>query len=307
MLAKFGGGAIPEGPGGLSDEDSWAADLSGKVLAEYAAHFKGLALHRALGVTWELITTMNRFIDTEAPWLLVKDPAKAGRLKGVLYRLVHSLALVGAMIWPVMPKTGEEIWRRLGLDFRRMTVDLPAIRAQLTAGRAVAAGEPLFPRVEFGGEKAVTKAQSQAAGNQPAKAQPAEAPKAAAPQEAPAKKKTGDLPPAESITFEEFKRLDLRVAEVTAAERVPKSDKLLKLTVKVGEEERTIVAGMGKHYTPEQITGLSVIIVANLAPAKLMGITSQGMVLAAAERSEAGETLALLTTHAPMPSGLRVS
>ena len=291
MLGKFGQGVIPGWKGYLKDEESWAVHLGDKILAEYSGYFRSMAIHRALGVTWELITGLNKFIDTEAPWALAKDPAKAEELSGVLYRLIHGLALIGAMIWPVMPKTGEEIWRRLGLDHNRMTLDIPEIRRQLVPGRPVAAGEALFPRVEFGGEKAATKASAKAA----------EA-------EAPAKKKAkGDILPAESITFDEFKRLDLRLAEVVAAERVPKSDKLLKLTVKVGEEERTIVAGMAMHYTPEEMTGRTVVIVANLAPAKLMGITSQGMVLAAAERTEDGETLSLLTTSAPMPSGLRIS
>ncbi len=296
MLAKFGGGVIPDWQGYLKDEESWAVHLSDKILTEYRGHFRSLTIHRALAVTWEVITSLNKFIDTEAPWNLARHPERADQLKGVLYRLVHGLALIGAMIWPVMPRTGEEIWRRLGLDFTDMTLDIPAIRRQLVPGRPVAAGEALFPRVEFGGEKAATKAEAKTGANP--------APAADAP---PKKAAKGDIPPAESVTFEEFKRLDLRVALVAAAERVPKSDKLLKLTVRVGEEERTIVAGLGKHYSPEEMTGRTVIIVANLAPAKLMGLTSQGMVLAAAERDGDKETLSLLTTLVPMPSGLRVS
>ncbi|MGL4209163.1 MAG: methionine--tRNA ligase subunit beta, partial [Candidatus Adiutrix sp.] len=109
------------------------------------------------------------------------------------------------------------------------------------------------------------------------------------------------------ITFDEFKRLDLRVALIKEAVRVPKSDKLLKLSIQVGEEVRTIVAGLGKHYAPEDLLEKSVIIVANLAPAKLMGITSQGMVLAASLRDESAETLTLLTTLAELPSGAKVS
>lgn len=301
MLSKFGEGAIPNGQ--LADEGDWNEHLNRK-LAEYASHFQTMALHKALGVTWELITAMNKFIDTEAPWALAKDPSKADHLSGVLYRLVHSLALVGAMIWPIMPKTGEEIWRRLGLDFHHMTIDLPTIRRQLVVGRKISAGDPLFPRVEFGGEKAATKSETTA--SKPA-GEKSVAKQAASQPEPPAKKKGGDIPPAESITFDEFKRLDLRLAEVIAAERVPKSDKLIKLTVKVGQEERTIVAGMGLHYTPEQMVGLTVVIVANLAPAKLMGITSQGMVLAATCREGESETLSVLTPLASMPSGLRIS
>ncbi|MDL2227248.1 methionine--tRNA ligase, partial [Deltaproteobacteria bacterium OttesenSCG-928-M10] len=221
MIGKFGGGVIPEWTGYLRDEEAWARNLGEKVLAEYQGHFRSLAIHRALGVTWEIITNMNKFIDTEQPWALAKDPAKEDQLRGVLYRLTYSLALVGAMIWPVMPKTGEEIWRRLGLDPTAMTLDTEAIRRQLAPGRPIKPGEPLFPRVEFGGEKAATKAEAKGAA-----------------KEAPAKKPAAEALPPESITFDEFRKVDLKVAEVLAVERVPKSDKLLKFSLKVGEEER---------------------------------------------------------------------
>ena len=295
MIGKFGGGVIPDWQGFLHDEETWARNLGEKTLSEYQKNFRNLAVHKALAVTWELVTTLNKFIDTEQPWALAKDPEKAEYLKGVLYRLTYSLALIGSMIWPVMPKTGEEMWRRLGLDYSNMSLDLGVIRRQLVPGRPIQAGDPFFPRVEFGGEKAATKASAQAA--------------AAAPKEGDAKKPAkADPAPAETITFDEFKRVDLRVAEVKAAERVPKSDKLLKLTVSLGEEERTIVAGIGKHYEPEALVGQSVVIVANLAPAKLMGISSQGMVLAASRRVEGEEEqLAVLTPSAKLPGGSKVS
>ncbi len=298
MLGKFGGGLIPDGRPTCGDDDAWTGRLN-EIILEYKSQFGSVAIHKALAAAWEIVTTLNKFIDSEAPWALAKDPAKNDHLKGVLYRLVHGLAVIGAMVWPVMPKTGSEIWHRLGLDHQNMTLDLAAINKQLLPGRPVSPGEALFPRVEFGGEKAATKASS-------AKKPEVVGADNAAGAKAPPKAK-GDIPPAESISFDEFKRLDLRTAEVVAAERVPKSDKLLKLTVKVGEEERTIVAGMAKHYSPEDITGRTVIIVANLAPAKLMGISSQGMVLAAVDREGPDETLSLLSTASPMPSGLRVS
>ena len=300
MVSKFGDGVIPSWQGYLSDEESWAVNLRDKIVNEYSKHYRNITIHRALGVTWELITGLNKFIDTEAPRVLAKNPEKAEQLQGVLYRLVHGLALIGAMIWPVMPKTGEEIWRRLGLDYTHMSLDTTVIRSQLVPGRKISPGEVLFPRVEFGGEKAATRAQISAL----PKAEAKDETKSEVP-----KKSKPDLAPADQITFEEFKRLDLRLAKVEAAERVPKSNKLLKLTVLVGEdEERTIVAGMGQHYTPEEMVGRTVVIVANLAPAKLMGITSQGMVLAAAHREDGEkEILSLLTTAEAMIHGLKVS
>jgi len=288
MLGKFGGGVIPDRGGCLSDEAAWAAHLSGKILAEYSGHFQSLAVHRALGVTWELITALNKYIDTEAPWALAKDPAKADHLKGVMYRLIHGLALIGAMVWPVMPGTGEEIWRRLGLDSSHMNLDTPTISRQLVPGRPVSAGLALFPRVEFGGEKAATKA----------------APKANAPLP---KTEKALEETAETITIDDFKRLDLRLGEIISADAVPKSNKLLKFQVRVGDEERTIVSGIAKHYRPEEMVGLTVVIVANLAPVKLMGITSRGMILCASQKDGQEELLSCLTTMAPLPSGLKVS
>ncbi|MDR1044816.1 MAG: methionine--tRNA ligase [Candidatus Adiutrix sp.] len=300
MLGKFGGGVIPEGGTPPADQDQWNAYVTDEIIGSYQGHFRNMTPHLGLVKAWELISRLNKYIDSQAPWALARDPGKKPHLQGVLRRLIVGLGVVGALIWPVMPKTGEEIWRRLGLKPEDMSLDLGRIYELLDApGRRLAPGEPLFPRVEFGGEKAATKAESardQSAGTETAKG-----------EAVPKKAAKSDIPPAESISFEEFKRLDLRVAEVVAAERVPKSDKLLKLTIKVGDSERIIVAGMGKHYTPEEITGRSVIIVANLAPAKLMGITSEGMVLAAARREGDGEILSLLTTAAPMPSGIRVS
>ncbi|UQZ91207.1 methionine--tRNA ligase [Deltaproteobacteria bacterium Smac51] len=304
MLAKFGGGVMPDWKT-LADESNWGKRVTEQILAEYQGNFRAMAPHRALTVTWEFITMLNKLIDSEAPWALAKDPAKADHLKAVFHRLITGLALVGAMIWPVMPATGEEMWRRLGLEPGNMTLDLAKLQSMLIPGRPMAAGEPFFPRVEFGGEKAATKASSAKAPESPKKVEE----KAKKEADVPAKKAAkGDIQPAEVITFEEFKRLDLRVAEVIAAEAVPKSEKLLKLTVKTGDEERTIVAGMAKHYTPEDMVGRSVVIVANLAPAKLMGIPSQGMVLAASRREDGQEELlSLLTTAAPMPSGSKVS
>ena len=281
MLARFGGGVLPD-----DLEETPGRDLAGRLAEEYRAHFQNLAIHKALASAWELIGVLNKFIDAEAPWALAKDPAQAGRLAAVLRCLMEGLALAGALVWPVMPETGEEIWRRLGLDPGRMDLDLPGQRRNLVPGRPAAAGPALFPRVELGGGPASAKAEK-----------PASPP--AAPQSAEKR--------AETITIDEFRRLDLRVAEVLAAEAVAKSDKLLKLRVSLGTEERTIVAGLARHFRPEDMVGRLVVVAANLAPAKLMGLTSQGMVLAASRPSESGEDLTLITPAAPIAPGSRVT
>ncbi len=284
MLIKFGGGCVPSQSVRLEDEDAWEKSLS-RYLAEYRENFRALAVHRALAVTWDLISALNKFIDTEAPWALAKDPMQTDRLQGVLRRLVTSLGVVGALIWPVLPKTGEEMWRRLGLDPGRLTLDLTLIQSFFLPGRPVVVGESFFPRVEFGDARAVIQA--------------------AAPGTLLAR--TADSVSVETVTLEEFKRLDLRVAEVIAAEAVPKSSKLLKLTLRVGQEDRTVVAGLAGYYTPDQLLGCLVVIIANLAPAKFMGITSQGMVLAAVQRDGAEDKLTFITPVAPLSSGSKVS
>lgn len=294
MVGKFGGGVITQWDGYKREQEVWAGKAIQQIIDEYRAHFDNLAIHRALGVTWELITGLNKFIDTEQPWALAKDPRQKDRLAGVLHRLTLGLGLIGAMIWPVMPATGEEIWRRLGLDCAAMTLDVEVIRAQLLPGRPVSPGQPLFPRVEFGGAKAATKAAASAKSQAQAESQD---------------KKAKAAGSAENLSIDEFARLDLRVAEVLAVERVPKSEKLLKFRLKVGDSERTIVSGIAKFYAPEDLVGKCLIIVANLAPVKLMGIVSEGMILSASLRGEAGqpETLSALTTLAPMPGGAKVS
>ncbi len=279
MLTRFGGGVLPE-----DLEGTPGRDLALRLTEEYRDHFQNLAVHKALAAAWELVGALNKRIDSEAPWALAKDPAQAGRLAAVLRSLVEGLALAGALIWPVMPRTGEEIWRRLGLDPARMDLDSAHLRRGLSPGRPAAAGPALFPRVETGAASA----------GKPA-APPPPTPPAAEPLV------------SETVTIDEFRRLDLRVAEVLAAEAVPKSDKLLKLKINLGTEERTIVAGLARHYRPEDMVGRLVVVAANLAPAKLMGITSQGMVLAAARRGPGGEELALITPSAPLAPGCRVT
>ncbi|MDR3038789.1 MAG: methionine--tRNA ligase [Candidatus Adiutrix sp.] len=292
MLTRFGGGVIPE----AGDGRELPPDPAGRLAAEYRDHFQNLAAHKALGAAWELIGSLNKLIDAEAPWVLAKDPDRAERLKAVLRRLVEGLALAGALIWPVMPRTGEEMWRRLGLDLDRMSLEPGEINRNLAPGREVAAGPTFFPRVEFGGLKAATRAESENRVGRPGRGRPT--PEATAPEAT-----------AGIITFDEFKRLDLRVAEILAAEAVPKSNKLLNLRVSLGSEERGIVAGLARHFRPEELVGRLVIVAANLAPAKLMGLTSQGMVLAAARRGEGEgeEKLTLLTTSAPIEPGAKVS
>jgi methionyl-tRNA synthetase len=191
------------------------------------------------------------------------------------------------MIQPVMPDTSDELYRQIGLNLDERSLDVDALARALAGDRDVAPGRSLFPRVEIGGAPAGRKEKG---GRQKPK-QPQKQPAAAKPE-------TNDG----LISFDDFKKVDLRVGRIDAAERVPKSDKLIKLSV-TADRPRTIVAGVGKEFEPEDLVGRQVIVVANLAPAKLMGVTSEGMMLAATDE----EGLTLLAPGRETKAGSRVS
>ena len=293
MVKKFGGGKVPEAPRART-EGGELRTAGLHAVEDYNKSFQNMAFHKALMATWELISLANKFIDREAPWALAKDPEKADRLAEVLYELLETLGLTACLIYPVMPETSAEMLRQIGLPEDLLTLDYKVLEKHLTPGAAINQGRSLFPRVELGGAPSGSKKNAdQQSGKK------GEAKQKAAGQE---KAKAGPADKGDVISFEDFKKVDLRVGLVKSAERIPKSDKLLKLVVDVGGE-RTIVAGLGKHFAPEEMVGREVIVAANLAPAKLMGVTSQGMVLAAADR----EGLALLTVSREVTPGGKVS
>ena len=230
------------------------------------------AFHRALEAIWEFIGAVNRYIDTTQPWALAKDPAKASVLNRVLVTLADSLRFLGVILAPFLPDAAAKIRRAIG-DGREPSLANAAMGRINTIPR-VERLSGLFPRVD---DKARLE-------------RPTEAAVASA------------AATSAAITIDEFGKLDFRVAEVIAAETVPKSKKLLKLTVSLGDSQRTVVAGIAEHYAPGELVGKKVVIVANLEAAKLMGIESQGMVLA----GSAGDRLAVVTPDRDLPPGARV-
>jgi methionyl-tRNA synthetase len=231
------------------------------------------AVHAALVEIWSFIGAVNRYIDAARPWALAKDPAQQPRLAAVLVTLADALRYLGIVLEPFVPDAAARI--RVAVGDTRRPVLTNAVVGRGDERGPVERLSGLFPRID-------TKAPPPAAGA------PADA--------APAESATG------RITIDEFKRVDLRVAEIVAAEAVPKSKKLLKLTIRLGEESRTLVAGIAEHYRPDALVGRKVVVVANLEPATLMGVTSNGMVLA----GSAGEALALLALDRDLPSGAKV-
>ena len=238
---------------------------------------RDLRFYAALEEVMQFVRLLNRYFNDEQPWVLARDPANKDRLGTVLYNIVEGLRIVSVLLEPAMPQKARQIRTSLGLE--DYTLEQAAAWGLAPAGTRIPAEAPLlFPRAELEEKKPEPEA---------SKEENVEA----------------ESTPKEQITIDEFARVELRVAEVIAAEKVPKTDKLLKLTLKLREEERTVVGGIAGFYEPEDLLGKKVIVVANLQPAKLRGIVSEGMILAALDEQD---NLALVGLDRDMPSGSRV-
>jgi methionyl-tRNA synthetase len=280
-------------------------DKVDEVVPRYLKHMDELAFQRALDAAWELLVAINSYIVTREPWKHVKENGADDALARILWNTLEALRIVWVMVAPILPGSTRVALARLGSD--PDAIEARDLRwGQLRTGVPLEVTDPIFPRVDvaqyIGGAKTMED-------NKPAAA-PSAAPTEAAPATpaesvatpAPAETTQAVSPVAEKITIDQFMAVDLRVAEVRAAERVPKSKKLLKLSVFTGDDERTIVAGIGTTYTPEELVGRKIVIVANLQPAKLMGVESNGMVLAASIGGEAS----LLSVDPAVPAGTKV-
>lgn len=276
MSDSYFGGKTPPTP--CDDNDLLRA--SKQIVPEYLAAMDDLAFNRALDAAWRLLVAINGYIVAREPWKMFKEGGADETLSRVIWNTLESLRIVWVMVAPFMPDTTREALTRLGADPDAISAgDLEW--GGLANGVPVRVTDPIFPRADtaqyIGGTKVEEQVPTQ------------ETTQAAAPDMA-------------KISIDQFFQTDLRVAEVRAAERVPKSKKLMKMTVFTGEEERTIVAGIATKYTPEELVGRKIVIVANLQPAKLMGIESNGMILAASIDGEPS----LLSVDAAVPAGTKV-
>lgn len=289
MIEKYHGGVVTHKEGTEVVDKEFIA-LVNETVAGYSDAMDHMELNQAIKDVWNLIGRANKYIDETAPWILAKDPAQAERLQAVMYNLAEALRIIAILIAPFVPVTAPKIYEQLGLGKPESFFMADAVWGKLATGTKVQKGEPLFPRIEVteAGETVIAATKKTVA-----KAIKAETPKAEAKKEAAA---------AGEITIDDFAKIDLRVATVVAAERVPKTDKLIKLQVKIGNEERTIVSGIAQHYEPENLIGKNVIVIANLKPAKLRGIESRGMVLAASD----GEGNLVLADAPGIASGSKV-
>ncbi len=286
MVQQNFDGTLPES-GEEAAPDGELRELAAKTKNAVEADLDGFQFSKALEDIWAFIARTNKYIDETAPWVLAKDAAKKPRLARVLRNLCESVRLISVFIAPFMPATSKEIRRRLGLKDEVPAWSEAAAFDALPAGFAVQKGKPLFPRLDIPKElDELSKLAPQTA--VPEKTEKAE--KAAGPEG------------FARIGIDAFGKVALRVAAVEAAEKIKKSRKLLKLSLDVGGEKRQVVSGIASWYAPEDLVGKKVILVANLEPAKLCGVESQGMILAADD----GDAARVLFVDASVPSGAKI-
>jgi methionyl-tRNA synthetase len=271
------GTPAPAGP-----EEAAIREAAATARRGVEAAMEEFAFQRALAALWEFIGGVNRYVDGSQPWALAKDPAQRPRLDRVLITLADTLRYLGVMLAAFLPDAAAKIRGAIGHAAEPSLADAEIGRLERLPAVQKLSG--LFPRVEL----------KDAAG---APVVPSSASKAARPAPAAAE-------PAGPATINDFRRIDLRVAEVLTAEALPKSKKLLKLTVSLGAEQRTILAGIAQHYAPADLVGKKVVVVANLEPAKLMGMESQGMVLAGSTDDDGA--LAVIVLDRDLPPGAKV-
>ncbi|MCI0428337.1 MAG: methionine--tRNA ligase, partial [Nitrospiraceae bacterium] len=284
MIARFAEGKIPPSIAPKGELDNHLEQRIGELTGMARTYIRDLRFNRALESMWELIQQCDQYIDKTAPWTLAKRAEDRDHLHGILHRVARALEFLIPVLYPFMPETAAEVARQLGLNPQLQGRRL--VLRQLTPGVEIAKGKPLFPRIDITKTQGARTVSDTPTHSQPNAATPAPATPTA---QTPAPAAPAPVAPAQ-ITIDEFQKIQLKTAKVLTAERVPKSEKLLKLQVSLGEgtEPRQIVAGIGKKYEPEALIGKTIVIVANLKPAKLMGVESQGMVLAAGDSEVRG-------------------
>ena len=285
MAEKYFDGIVPAPGEKNAEQDEPVLSLAAALPGKLEELMNGMRLADALTLIFEYTGALNKYIDVTMPWALAKDEANRTRLATVIYNLLEGLRIVGVALKCFLPDTAEKMRTQLNVSEEQFTWESILSYGGMCPGEELKKGAALFPRIDVKKEleelaelEAASKAKAQA------------------------EDKPETLPIKPEITYDEFEKLDLRTAKVLAAEEVKKSDKLLKLTIQVGDNQRTIVSGIRPKYTAEQMVGKTIVIVANLKPAKIRGILSEGMILAVGDEG----VDALLATDAPVESGICV-
>ncbi len=286
MAERYFDGVLPEPTVDDGNTDQELRSLALETPSNVEVYTSQLKISDALAELWKLVKRSNKYIDENTPWDLAKDPANVGRLGTVIYNLIESIRFIAVILQPFMPRTPKSIFKQLGIEAESEMQGWASLNrwGMMEPGSVVSRGDDLFPRLNLQAEIREMQVDKPVAGD-------------------------ADVDQTEEheglISLDQFQQVDLRVAEVIAAEKIPKADKLLKVEVVIGDNDRRqVVAGIAEHYQPDELIGKHVLFVSNLKPVKLRGVLSQGMLLAATANDG---RLALTTVDRDMPSGSRVS
>ena len=285
MVGKFQQGVVLAAEG-RSEIDASLIEDAMTTVKTFAYDMNNMKISHAIKAVWAFISRANKYIDETAPWALAKDESKKQELANTMYNLVEALRIISGLIYPYMPTTAGKLWQQLNLPSTIEELRLADIEkwGGTPANMHIGQAQQLFPRIE------VEKVE-----------QPVKEAKNKAEKQKSKKDKQKESQPEGEISIDDFAKIQLRVAKVLEAEAVPKADKLLKLKIDLGDEQRELVSGIAKQYKPDELVGKNVIVVANLKAAKIRGVVSHGMVLAAS----AGDDLQLVTVDMPVGSVVR--
>ncbi len=265
MIENYFDGVVPENDvseGG----DEQLVRFCRETVELYRENFDRLQITKALEHVWELVSAANRYLVANEPWVLARDRARRKRLGSVLYHSAETVRIVASLLSPIVPDGAEAILNQMGITAPLDEIKLDALRwGGLKPGNRLVAVEGVFPRLDLETLKGSGPAQEAASAATEAASAPLE---------------------TEKISIDDFAKVEMRVGRIVSAERVPKSTKLLKLMVDIGTEVRQVVAGIGEAYDPETLQGRLVAVVTNLKPAKLMGVESNGMIVAASDQGK---------------------
>ena len=302
MIEKYFDGVVPA-PAEYTELDHKLIEQAQGLWVNVEKSMNALQFSNALTEIWKLIGECNRYIDLTMPWVLAKNEADRPRLGTVLYVLLECARIVAVLIAPTMPRTPERIFAQIGVtDEALKTWASVKVFGGVVPGSKVHKGEALFPRIDVAKELELLEAEKQAALDHAKEMAEKDAKQNELP--APTDEEKTVFTQRDLIQFEDFEKIQLVVAKVLKCEKVPKADKLLMSTLKVGDTERVVVSGIAKFYTPEEMVGKKVVLLANLAPRKIRGVESHGMLLCAANADDS--KLSLLTVDSDMEDGCEI-
>lgn len=293
MIEKYFNGTLPETQT-ATQFDNDLIQTAKNIVPKVETNMDKMMFSDALIELWNLIRRTNKYIDETQPWILIKDEAKHSELANVLYNVTESIRIISILLQPFMPNTPELIWQQIGLESGELTAwDSAKEWGKLSKTLSVKKGNVIFPRIDMKKElaeleQAIKASQATSIANQEKKKED---------------KKEPEVP--SEISIDDFFKVQLKVGEIIASEKVEKSDKLLRNQVKIGDEVRVIFSGISKWYSPEEMVGKKVVVAYNLKPRKMMGEMSYGMLLCADDG--AGKLSLLTLDKNDIPSGADIS